>query len=108
MEPEVEAGAVIAAQWSSDLCEWMLARGAESLRHATNAQRQEYRSLTSCAAVWCHSQAFLHGSTLIQLMSAATHASADLLGATMIVTIVVAKRVVVSGLLRRAGCGIGV
>jgi hypothetical protein len=42
-----------------------------------------------------------------QLMSAATHASADLLGATTI-AIVVAKRVVVSGLLRRAGCGIGV
>jgi hypothetical protein len=39
-----------------------------------------------------------------QLMSAATHASAEI-GAT---TIVVAKRVVVSGLLRRAGCGIGV
>ena len=43
-----------------------------------------------------------------QLMSAATHASADLFGATMINAIVVAKRVVVSGLLRRAGCGIGV
>jgi hypothetical protein len=40
-------------------------------------------------------------------MSAATHASAEI-GATMINTIVVAKRVVVSGLLRRAGCGIGV
>jgi hypothetical protein len=41
-------------------------------------------------------------------MSAATHASADLFGATMINAIVVAKRVVVSGLLRLAGCGIGV
>jgi hypothetical protein len=45
-------------------------------------------------------------------MSAATHASSDLFGATILViavgTIVVAKRVVVSGLLRRAGCGIGV
>jgi hypothetical protein len=40
-------------------------------------------------------------------MSAATHASAEL-GATMIAMIVVAKRVVVSGLPRRAGCGIGV
>jgi hypothetical protein len=81
-----------------------LSGGAKSLRHATNAQVQEYRSLTSCAAVWCHSQALLHGSAFTQLMSAATHASAEL-GAT---TIVVAKRVVVSGLLRRAGCGIGV
>ena len=41
------------------------------------------------------------------LMSAATHASAEF-GATTIVAIVVAKRVVVSGLLRQAGCGIGV
>jgi len=41
-------------------------------------------------------------------MFAAKHASADLLGATMIATIVVAKRVVVSGLLRRARCGTGV
>jgi hypothetical protein len=40
-------------------------------------------------------------------MSAATHASAEF-GATTIVAIVVAKRVVVSGLLRQAGCGIGV
>jgi hypothetical protein len=41
-------------------------------------------------------------------MSAATHASAELIGATVITAIIVVKRVVVSGLLRRAGCGIGV
>jgi hypothetical protein len=58
--------------------------------------------------VWCHSQALLHDLPhLHQLMSAATHASAGI-GAAMIDTIVVAKRVVVSGLLRRAECGIGV
>jgi hypothetical protein len=47
---------------------------------------------------------FITRFRITQLMSAATHASAEI-GAT---TIVVAKRVVVSGLLRRAGCGIGV
>jgi hypothetical protein len=39
---------------------------------------------------------------------AATHASAGILGATTIVTIAVVERVVVSGLLRRAECGIRV
>jgi hypothetical protein len=41
-------------------------------------------------------------------MAAATHASAGILGATTIATIVVVERVVVSSLLRRAECGIGV
>jgi hypothetical protein len=50
---------------------------------------------------------FITRFRITQLMSAATHASAEP-GATMIGMIVVAKRVVVSGLLRRAGCGIGV
>ena len=41
-------------------------------------------------------------------MSAATHASADLFGLTMIDAIIVVERVVVSGLLRRVECGPGV
>jgi len=41
-------------------------------------------------------------------MSAATHASAELPGAAMIAAIIVVERVIVTGLLRRAGCGIGV
>jgi hypothetical protein len=39
---------------------------------------------------------------------AATHAPAGILGATMIVTILVVERVAVSGLPRRAECGIRV
>jgi len=41
-------------------------------------------------------------------MSAATHAPAEIFGASMIGAIIVVERVVVSGLLRRAECGIGV
>jgi hypothetical protein len=41
-------------------------------------------------------------------MSAALHASADLIGLTMIDAIIVVERVVVSGLLRRVECGTGV
>ena len=41
-------------------------------------------------------------------MSAATHASADLVGLAMIDAIIVVERVVVSGLLRRVECGTGV
>jgi hypothetical protein len=41
-------------------------------------------------------------------MLAATHASADIFGITMIVAIIVVARVVVSGLLRQVGCGTGV
>jgi hypothetical protein len=45
-------------------------------------------------------------------MASATHASAGILGATMIVTIIVVERVVelvvVKGPLRRAECGTGV
>jgi hypothetical protein len=41
-------------------------------------------------------------------MSAATHASAEIFGVTMIPAIIVVERVVVFGLLRRAECGIGV
>jgi hypothetical protein len=41
-------------------------------------------------------------------MFAVTHASADLFGLAMIDTIIVVERVVVSGLLRRVGCGTGV
>jgi hypothetical protein len=41
-------------------------------------------------------------------MSRATHAFAETVGVTMIPEIIVVERVVVSGLLRRAECGIGV
>jgi len=41
-------------------------------------------------------------------MPAATHASAEIFGHTMIAAIVVVARVVVSGLLRRVECGTGV
>jgi len=41
-------------------------------------------------------------------MPAVTHASAETVGLTMIVAIIVVERVVVSGLLRRAECGTGV
>jgi hypothetical protein len=86
-------------------------RYAASSRSATRvAQLDKLRShMVPFAGFFAPAPCFWHHllATIFLTMSAsATHAPAEIFGASMIATIVVVERVVVSGPLRRPGCGI--